>query len=98
VVPSYNENVLVRKRFSSTFWPFSNFDGAPRMNALRYRAGNLCAGSPGVPCGVVKRAKDLVKSLRSYNENVVVRKRFSSTFCPLFMVRPTLTGRHVRNS
>jgi len=68
------------------------------MNPLRYRAEILCAGSRRGACALVKKAKDLVKWLRSYNKNVVARKRFSSTFCPLLMVRPTLTGRPVRNS
>ena len=68
------------------------------MNALRYRAEILCASSPGGTYGLVKKAKDFVKSLRSYNKNVVVGKGFSSTFCLLFMVRPSLTVRPGRNS
>jgi len=45
-----------------------------------FLAVNLCARSPVGPCGVVKKAKDLVKWLRRYNENVVVRERFFVDF------------------
>jgi len=46
------------------------------MNPLRYRAEILCAGSRRGACALVRKAKDLVKWLRSYNKNVVARKRF----------------------
>ena len=78
---SYNENVVARKRFPSIFgWPFSNFDGAPRMHPLRYRAEILRAGSRGGPCDLEKKAKGLVKPLRSYNENVAIFVDFFAIF------------------
>ena len=50
------------------------------MHPLRYRAEILRAGSRGGPCDLEKKAKGLVKPLRSYNENVAIFVDFFAIF------------------